>query len=164
MSNEIPVVTDIVDCEKVIGKTLSNKEACDLVSNNAWWSTSRNWWYQGLVITLCEIYQGFDELRYLGETIAIVSPEVIDEKISAITKLIATIRHDTEPFLKATAWYGATAQEVRNNIEEAEVLRTLDDDCMHAFANFFSFLLSQKAALEEAKLSGKCLLYIQLLP
>jgi len=161
MSTEIPVFAGAVDCALVLGRNISHDDALELVPENNWMGTSRNWWYQDLVKTLCDLYAGFDELRYLTDIVAIVPNEAIASKIEAVKRLLATINENTRPFVDATARHGATAEEVRQNITEAQVNRDVDDDSRRAFSNFFSFLVSHVAALEEAQSSGKCLLYVQ---
>jgi hypothetical protein len=52
-------------------------------------------------------------------------------------------------------------EDLRAGVAQAEVLRDFDDDSVLAHGNFFTSLLSQAAALEEATAAGKCLLYIQ---
>ena len=164
MSHEIPVFAGAVECSAVLGRPLSYDEALSLIPEGSWLSTSRNWWYQGLVRELCDAYASFDELRYLTEVFAVVPAAELATRIQAIKRLITTIKENTEPFVAVTPWRRESVEEVRRCIEQAEVLRDLDDDCRYAFANFFSFLVSQVAALEEAQSAGKCLLYVQAQP
>ncbi len=56
---------------------------------------------------------------------------------------------------------GDSLEEVPRQVRQAEIARSLDDDSVVACANFFSFLLSQAAALEEAHPGGQALLYVQ---
>ena len=58
----------------------------------------------------------------------------------------------------------AQIKDIRAGIAQAQVSRKFDDDSVLAFSNFFTFLLSQAAALEEASAAGKCLLYVQFRP
>ena len=161
MSTEIPVFAGAVDCALVLGRSISHDDALNLVPESNWMGTSRNWWYQELVKTLCDLYAGFDELRYLTHIVAIVPSEAIATKIQAVKRLLATINENPQPFVDATPRHGATAEEVRENITQAKVNRDVDDDSKYAFSNFFSFLVSHVAALEEAQSNGKCLLYVQ---
>ena len=164
MSHEIPVFTAVVDGSNVSGRDLTYDQALNLIPEDPWLSTSRNWWYQGLVCTLLDTYAGFSEADYLIRIVAVVEQERLTAAAEAIHGLIEAIKENPEPFATATSWYGASHEEIRRNIAEATVSRYIDDDCIYAFSNFFSFLASQMAALEEAKLSEKCLLYVQAQP
>ena len=136
-------------------------EALLLVTNNPWTSTSRNWWYQSVVAELLRAYPGFLELVYLTEIVAVIPIGELSSHAQAIRRLISAIDINPEPMVVATTWYGASADQIRQHITEAKVLRNLDDDSRYAFGNFFSYLVSQAAALEEAAHEGKCLLYVQ---
>jgi len=164
MSNEIPVFYGAIDCSLAKPGSIAHGDALNLVPENPWMSTSRNWWYQGLVNDLLTRYQGLDELRYLTEIAVVISTEQLAVKIQAIRNLLMTIEQDTEPFVKATPYMGYSAEEVREQLMQAQVSRDVDDDSTLAFSNFFSFLVSHLAALQEAQQGGKCLLYVQAQP
>jgi len=161
MSHEIPVFYGAIDCSLARPGAIAHDVALNLVPENPWMSTSRNWWYQGLINDLITRYQGLDELRYLTEIAVIISKEQLAAKIQAIRNLLMTIEQDTEPFVTATPYIGYSAEEVREQLMQAEVSRDVDDDSTVAFSNFFSFLVSHIAALQEAQQGGKCLLYVQ---
>jgi len=56
-------------------------------------------------------------------------------------------------------------QAIQQQVSEAQVLRKLDDhSSLLAHSNFFSYLLSLAAALEEAEQSGKAFLSVQFKP
>ncbi len=57
--------------------------------------------------------------------------------------------------------YISQADDVAAELDQAKVLRQLDDDCVQACSNFFSYLLSQAAALDEASAQRKALLYVR---
>jgi hypothetical protein len=78
----------------------------------------------------------------------------------AIGRLVEAIRERPDPFVEANRWYGATGDEIRTYITQATVSRSLSDDSILAFSNFFSFLVSQAAALQEIEQQGKSLLYL----
>jgi hypothetical protein len=167
MSTEIPVFLCAVSCDAVHGCTLTYDEALSLISDNNLLSisTSRNWWYQGLVAKLIGIYEGFEELRYINEVVAIIETEQLAPTADVIRSLMETIRGNTEPFVRISTWCAApSAEEVCEYIAQANAYPDLDDDCIYAFGNFFSFLVSQAGALDEAKKQGSCVLYVQLQP
>lgn len=164
MSTEIPVYYGAVDRSLARPGPIAHADALNLVPENPWMSTSRNGWYQGLVNDLITRYQGLDELRYITEVAVVISTEQLAAKIQAIRNLLMTIEQDTEPFVKATPHMGYSAEEVREQLMQAEVSRHVDDDSALAFSNFFSFLVSQIAALQEAQQAGKCLLCVQAQP
>lgn len=161
MSNEIPVFTCAVRCDAVRGRIPSHDEALSLITEDNYNSTSRNWWYQGLVAKLLGVYDGFEELGYITEVVAVIETEQLATTIAAINGLMEAVKVNTEPFVRVTSWYGASAKQVREFITQAKVSRALNDDCIYAFQNFFSFLVSQAAALEEAKEKGSCIVYVQ---
>ena len=160
MSQEIVVFEVAVDCGTLQGRELTEELVADFLSPDDWMTTSRNGWFLSLLGDLIQIYEGFNELRYLTERFALVLTGELSTKRHALQRLLTTIRNDTEPFVEATPWYGATAEEVRSHMDEAKVMRQLDDDCVYAFSNFFSFLAWQVAVLEEAEKEGKCLLHV----
>jgi len=164
MSHYIPVFTTIVECDKLVERLLSYDQALTLVSAENWISTSRNWWYQGLIKALIGAYGGVNQLQYLTEIVSAVPAQQIDAKIEAINALVQAIRNDPAPFIAVTPWYGASAETILKNIDEAVVSRDVDDDSILAFSNFFSFLASHACALEQAQKTGKCVLYVQAQP
>ena len=164
MSHEIPVFYGAIDCSLASPGPIAHDVALKLVPENPWTSTSRNGWYQGLIGDLIARYQGLDELRYLTEAAVLIPAGQLAAKIQAIRNLLMTIEQDTEPFVNATPYMGYSVEEVREQLLEAEVSRDLDDDSTSAFSNFFSFLVSHIAALQEAQQGGKCLLYVQVQP
>lgn len=164
MSDLLPVFTFSVDCGQARGGSLTELEALNLVPKDHWMSASTNWYYQALVRDLCAAYPGFDELLYLTQIVAVVPPEQIPAKVQAIQRLMAAIEADVGPFSGILTCGGTTTEEIRTYIEEAEVSRNFDDDCSAAFGNFFTFLVSHLAALEEAAQAGKCLVYVQSQP
>jgi hypothetical protein len=164
MSHEIPVFYGAIDRSLASPGPIAHDVALNLVPENPWMSTSRNGWYQGLITDLISRYRGLDELRYLTEIAVIVPTEQLAAKIHAIRNLLVTIEQDTEPFVQATPYMGYDADEVREQLLQAEVSRDVDDDSTMAFSNFFSFLVSHLAALQEAQQAGKCLLYVQAQP
>lgn len=166
MSHEIPVFAFPIDCS--YARSLSLDEALQLVPGLHWRSTSRNWWYQGLVKNLISAYADFEELRYLTEIVSVVPHDDLTARADAIGRLISAIGADTYRFIEANSWNNLTEEDLRANIEaikknidEATVSRAFDDDSKYAFGNFFTFLASQAAALHEAKDLGKCLAYVQ---
>lgn len=164
MSIETPVFTAAVDCSVAAERPIPYDRALSLIPENHWLSTSRNWWYQGLVAQLLQAYAGFSDADYLTKVVAVVETKQLAHAAKAIAGLIRAIEEDTDPFIEATSWYGASGNEVRAAISEAAISRDVDDDCRFAFANFFSFLASQVAALEEAQSNRQCLLYVQTQP
>jgi hypothetical protein len=161
MSNYLPVFAAAVDCSTVVGRDVTYYVALRLMPANPWVCTSRDWWYQGLVAELLQSYADFSDAGYLTQLVSVVPLERVSAARKAIQGLIAAIDRNPEPFIAATTWYGAPAEEVRRNIAEATISRDIDDDCLYAFENFFSFLASQVAALEEAERGRKCLVYVQ---
>jgi len=164
MSHEIPVFYGAIDCSLARPGPIAHDAALKLVPEKPWMSTSRNWWYQGLIGDLFTRYQGLDELRYLTEIAVIVPLEQLPAKIQAIRNLLVSIEQDTVPFVEATPYLGYSVEEIRAQLLEAEVSRDVDDDSTLACSNFFSFLVSHIAALQEAQQGGKCLLYVQAQP
>lgn len=164
MSDYIPVFTAAVDCSTVVGRDVTYDVALSLIPENPWLCTSRNWWYQGLVAKLLQRYADFSDAKYLTQVVAVVSLERLPAARKAIQGLIEAIDRNPEPFIAAAILGGAPAEEIRRNIAEATISRDIDDDCRYAFENFFSFLASQVAALEETERGGKCLIYVQSQP
>ncbi|MFN8607907.1 MAG: hypothetical protein U0931_10265 [Vulcanimicrobiota bacterium] len=136
------------------------EEACYLVPEDTWASTSRNWWFQGLLKNVLSVYPGFEQLEYLQRHISAVAPQRAGELARLIRNLLKTISANPEPFTRLD-YAEADPVLVRQQVGEARVLRSLDDDCRFAHGNFFSFLLSQAAALQEAEQAGRALLYLQ---
>lgn len=168
MSHEIPVFTFSIAPSAIQGREIGLAEALTLVPPEHWLSTSRNWWYQGLMAKVLTAYPGFEALRYLTEIVAVVVPEQLAERANLIRSLIRSIGENTEPFVMLNIWAGTPREvvqqeieEVRTNIGQAVVARAFNDDCIYAYGNFFSFLVSQAAALEEASLTGSFLVYVQ---
>jgi hypothetical protein len=164
MSYLLPVFTYAIDCSQVRGRSLTEAEALNLVPDDHWICASTNWYYQALVRDLCAGYAGFDELLYLTQIVAVVSPDQIPAKVQAIHRLMAAIEADVVPFSQILTCGDTTTENIRTYIAEAEVSRNFDDDSAAAFANFFTFLVSHVAALEEAARGGKCLVYVQSQP
>jgi hypothetical protein len=170
MSYMIPVFAVVIDCQRLRGRIPGHDEAFEylpeeytdsegrVIPDGCWESASHNWWYQAVVQDMCDAYPGFDEVRYLVEVVAVVWNDQLATKIDAIRNLLAAIRDDPKPFVACTSWYGANSEEVIQSIDEAIVSRDLDDETYVALSNFFSYIVSQLAALEEARDSGKCLL------
>ena len=130
MSHDIPVFTFSVSCSEVSGKPLTWDEAAQLIPKEHWICTSHNWWYQGLVKELVEVYVGFEELRYLTEIVAVVDIEQLVVKSNAIAVLIKAIHKSTEPFVRLISWKNTPSEEickrvdeVRKNITEGKVSR-----------------------------------------
>lgn len=180
MSYMHPVYSVVVDCSRLADRAPNHEEAFEflpaqyleskgrVVPEGCWSSASHNWWWQVTLRKVCDAYPGHDEAKYLLDTVAILPPQCLNAKIDSISRLIEAIKVNPKPFAKCTTWYGTSEEgilkaeeEVPNGIEEAVVARQLDDDTRLAFGNFFSFLISQIAALQEARACGKCLLYFQ---
>ena len=162
MGQEIIVFSVPVNCGSLRGRELTEESVANYLSREDWSACCRNGWFQDLLHKLIQTYGDFDELSYLANQFALLSPDQLPCKRQAIHKLLMRIQSDTQPFLDVTRWYGATAEEVREYIGQATVKRHLDDDCVNAFSNFFSFLVSHVAALEEAENDAKCLLHATL--
>ena len=160
MSHYIPVFTCAIACEAVARGAPDIEEAMRLVGPDPWISTSRNWWYQDLVTAALGTYPGLEKLGYLSKAVAIVPNDQIIATSDAITELLAAIRRNPEVFLPLQA-LESSAEEIRLQLGQAEVSRHFDDDSRFALGNFFTFLVSQAAALEEARQRGGCLLYVQ---
>ncbi len=169
MSHEFPVFTYCADRSTITSANLSLTEALDILPAEYWCSISRNWWYQGLITEILNAYSGFETLRYLTEIVSVVEPHQLDEKSKAIFELIKTIGEQTETFVRLSCCNAASSidevrenvEAIRTNIKEAKVLRDFDDDSRYAYGNFFSFLVSQAAALDEAPRTERCLVYVR---
>ena len=162
MSHEIPVFAFPVELARV-ASGMDSDEALALAPEepkDLWMATSRNWWYQGFLTDVLGAYEGFSELGYLLQDLALVRPEWLASRASQLRALVRAIYDRPQGFL-GLSMVSETPESLRGVIEEAYVSRNLDDDSQLAFGNFFSFLLSQAAALEEAHSSGKALLYVQ---
>lgn len=138
-------------------------EACELVPERHWSSTSRNWWYQGLLERILRVYPGFDALNYLLCEIAAVAPDSVRSRAELIRCLLSSIAQNPEPF-SGLDYTEDEHEVIRQQVVEAKVSRDLDDDCRFAHGNFFSYLLSQAAALDEAREKGWALLSLQFQP
>ena len=158
MSTEIPVFSFHVPRSQVDPKTLTYAQAFYLVPDEHWRATSRNWWYQYLLQDLLAVYPGFEKLGYLLKKLVLVEPDQSGPLAGLIRALLQAIRTQPEGFVSLK---GGQPEEVCNSIDQASVLRCLDDDCGFAFGNFFSYLLSQAAALDEAQVSGRALIHLQ---
>lgn len=160
MSHCIPVFTCVIACEAVSCGEPSPEEALRLIGPDPWISTSRNWWYQGLVSAALDTFPGLEKLRYLCKEVAIVPNDQLIGTFAAISELLEAIQRNAEAFLPLQV-QESSAEEIRLQLGQAEVSRHFDDDCRFALGNFFTFLVSQAAALEEARQGGGCLLYVQ---
>ncbi|MBS2035003.1 hypothetical protein JST97_08440 [bacterium] len=136
---------------------LTIDEACHLVPEQHWAATSRNWWFQALLENVLKAYPGFEDLAYLLSPIVAVPPESVASRAQKLRDLLQLIKARPEPFARLD-FTESDPEMVRQQVGEAEVLRCLDDDCRYAHGNFFSYLLSQAEALEEAKTKGWALL------
>lgn len=125
-----------------------------------WLSTSRNWWHQGLLERTLGAYPGFDSLAYLASDLAYVAPAQTAANAELLRNLLGTIARDPAPFAQLDYTEDDHATIARQ-ITEAQVSRQFDDDSALAHGNFFSFLLSHAAALDDAAKADKGLLYIQ---
>lgn len=161
MSHEIPVFWFAVE-ESKLQRGMDSDQVLELVPSKEqlWMATSRNWWYQGLLEQLLPAYSAPVELNYLLHDLAMVPASRAENLAAAIRSLLEQIGQTPQMFIEASAC-GETPEAVRAAVEEAQVSQDFDDDCCLAFANFFSFLVSQAAALEEAGQSGKALAYVQ---
>ncbi len=163
MSHEIPVFYFQVDESRTHG--LDSDQALSLAPEKhlLWMATSRNWWYQNLLEQVLEVFPSISELSYLVRDLALVQAIDTAKCAKAIHQLLSDIQAQPERFDALTrAREGAEA--VRIQIQEAYVSKDFDDDSVLAFGNFFTFLRSQAAALEEASQAGKAMLYVQPLP
>ncbi len=160
MSHYIPVFTCIVACEAVSCGEPSPDEALRLITPDPWISTSRNWWYQELVSAALDTYPGLEKLRYLCKEVAIVPNDQLICTSAAILNLLEAIQRNAEALVPLQA-LESSAEEIRLQLGQAEVSRHFDDDCSFALGNFFTFLVSQAAAIDEARQQGECLLYVQ---
>lgn len=154
-----------VDCHAFDGVPLTLESVADFLSPTDYQTSSRNGLYQITLESVLRAYEDFQELRYLcvhrDHGFALVRHDDLSKAISAIYRLFAAISENPVPFVEFIKWYGAaTAEDVRRFIVEAKVLRDISDDCGDALGNFFSFLLSQAAVLQEAKDRGLCLLHV----
>jgi len=129
-----------------------------------WSATSRNWWFQGFLGELLDLFAGHDSLRYLLEDLALVPADETFSRAQDIGRLLAAFRADPELFLKRGSSYISSPDQVAVELDQAQVLRSLDDDSSSACSNFFSYLLSQAAALEEAAAENRALLYVRPMP
>ena len=162
MSHEIPVFAFPVELARV-ASGMDSDEALALAPEepkDLWMATSRNWWYQGFLTDVLNAYEGFSELGYLLEDLALVRPESVASRASMLRGLIRAIHDQPQAFL-GLRMVSESPESLRRIMDEAYVSRNLDDDSRLAFGNFFSFLVSHAAALEEAQSSGKALLYLQ---
>jgi hypothetical protein len=160
MSHYIPVFTCVVACEAVASGETSPEEALRLIAPDPWISTSRNWWHQNLVSAVLDTYPGLEKLRYLCKEVAIVPNNQLIGTSAAISELLEAILRNAEAFLPLQVLV-SSAEEIRLQLGQAEVSRHFDDDGSRALGNFFTFLVSQAAAIDEARQRGGCLLYVQ---
>ena len=105
-------------------------------------------------------YPGFAELDYLVREVAVVQAEQAAHRAEQIRCFLQQIRNHPAAFC-ALSFVDETQENLPSRVQEAVVLRALDDDSQQAFGNFFSFLASQAAALDEAARDGKALCYVQ---
>jgi hypothetical protein len=160
MSHEIPVFYFSVDASLTHG--IDSEQALSLAPDKPmlWMATSRNWWYQNLIEQVLEVFPGTPELSYLVNELALVQAKDTATYAAMIRQLLGAIHAEPDSFEKVSR-AGETAAVIRRQIEEAYISREFDDDSTLACSNFFTFLLSQAAALEEASRAGKALLYVQ---
>lgn len=164
MGYQIPALTAVVRCSVLPVGELAYDEVLSLVPKDYWSVTTDNWWLQSLVADLLGVYAGFEALRYLTSVVSIVRTEQLATTFMAVNELIVAIAELPEPFIRATLFYDESAENVRQSIVEASATRSLSDGGDYSARLFFSFLLSQAAALEEARQTNGCLLYVQLQP
>lgn len=129
-----------------------------------WSATSRNWWFQGFLESQLATFPGFDALRYLLAEVALVPVQQVAVRAQDIHRLMGAFRAQPELFMKHGSGYISRADRVALELDQAQVLRSLDDDSLEACSNFFSYLLSQAAALEEAAAQRKALLHVRPMP
>lgn len=161
MSHEIPVFGFAVS-EKNVRSGMDIDQALGLAPAKEflWMATSRNWWYQNLIEQLLQVYPRFAKMDYLIQHLKLIAYSQTLETAEAIEELLDVVRKDPEPFWRLSGLTNGPS-EVPGLIQEAMVSRDLNDDSQVAGANFFSFLLSQAAALKEASKLQMAFLYIQ---
>jgi len=159
MSAEIPVFAFAAAPDQ-LREGMDMDEVLNLAPANLWMATSRNWWYQGLLSEVLEAYPGHQPLEYLLELLFWIPPQETLAKAAQIRALLSDIATHPEAFCVIN-YHDETPEGVRRQVSEAQTMRQLDDDCTLAWANFFSFLASQAAALEEAAQLGLGLIYAQ---
>jgi hypothetical protein len=170
LSHQIPVVWAAVDCTSLTGFIPNDHSGAikylPRSGEEIWSATSHNWWFQGQLAHALDAFPGFDALRYLLEFAVVVRPEEAAEKVAALKGLLKTIETDPAKFCEAIRFplNDEQIEDTRAGVAQAAVSRRFDDDSVRAHSNFFTFLRSQAAALEEAAAANKCLLYLQSRP
>lgn len=163
VSNYIPVFAYPLDPADY-QKGWTPYQALATAPERLWSATSRNWWFQGFLQDQLATFPGHDGLRYLLEDLALVPVDQVALRAQEIHRLLAAFRAHPDLFHTHGSSYISRADDVAAQLDQAQVLRSLDDDSMEACSNFFSYLLSQAAALDEAADQGKALLYIRPMP
>lgn len=161
MTDTIFVFASPVESCAIPGHEITYGDALNLFQENLWGSSSRGAEYLTYVDYLLDGYPGFGPASYLTEELSILQGEELLKAREAIEGLIKAIRQDPATFASLLPW---SAEDVGCGIDEATVSSFVDAEERHGCSQFFSFLVSQIAALDEAQQSGRCLVYARIRP
>lgn len=128
-----------------------------------WIASSRSGWYQGLLERALAVYPGFSALEFLLRDLTAISGEQARLGAGLLRDFMEAIVADPQPFSRLD-YTEDNHDEIRRQVAEAQVLRSLDDDSRLAHSNFFSYVLSQSAALQQAAEAGLAVVMVQLGP
>lgn len=128
-----------------------------------WTSSSRSGWYRQLLELTLAVYPGFEPLKLLLADLTALPAQECRVTAGLLRRLLDTIAADPVPFADLN-FIENDAAEIRRQVGEAQLSSRIDDDCMLAHANFFSYLLSQAAALEKGAEKGWAVVLVQLGP
>jgi hypothetical protein len=173
-NDELPVeLKDWNSVEDLLSSKWENRE-----QNGLRTSTSRNWWLQYATCLISEQLK-IDGLDFLQKEIACLDKQQIETSIKAVDKLLAFCKSGFPEFAQeieeeAAIWYLRNYYEggkiKKFSVEQIEKAYTesravtevyAEDDGYNSLVDFFSFLKSLRASLQECLIRNKKLLYVQ---
>jgi hypothetical protein len=148
-----------VEAAEFEGRNPSLDEIMPRLNDHVWQFSSRNGWHQSLLAQTLDQYSGRDELGFIRRTSVVVPQNQLRSIQDAFCELIDAIRDYPDPFVEAIGQPSVGRDEIREYISQAAVSRSVNDDSWQC-GNFFSYLVSQAAAVAESDQQGKSLLYM----
>ena len=173
-NDELPVeLKDWHSAENLLSKKWESRE-----QNGLRTSTSRNWWHQHAISLICKHLQ-IDGLEFLHKEIICLDAKQMEAGIQALGKLLDSCQSGIpqltpEMEKEGSIWFlrnyyegnkdrKFSAKQIEKAYAESRVVAQVNgaDTGYDSLVDFFSFLKSLRASLQECLSQNRKLLYVQ---